>query len=96
MLSATRLWGIFDMCQSGSACPVGDTPLGKIIGCELDGDPIPAQNSNVVFTHLSGDMSVDNMSIIEFNSKLCVGQGFQHRAFHFNVFFFGHSSAYAS
>jgi len=35
------------------------------------------------------------MSIIEFNSKLCVGQGFQHRAFHFNVFFFRHSSAYA-
>ena len=36
-----------------------------------------------------------DVSIIKFDPELCVGEGFKNRTFHFNVFFFGHSAAYA-
>ncbi len=48
-----------------------------------------------MLAHLPRDMGMDNVSVIKFDPELRIGKGFKNRTFHFNVFFFGHSAAYA-
>ncbi len=43
-----------------------------------------------MFSHLSGNVGRDYVTVVELHSKQCVWQGLDDRAFHFNVFFFRH------
>lgn len=72
-----------------SAASVGDPALGQIVGGELNRYLVTAQDSNVVLSHLAGDVCSDDMSVLKLNSKLSVRQRLDDGAFHFNMIFFG-------
>jgi hypothetical protein len=75
-----------------SACPVGNTTLGQIIGRKFNGDFIASQDPDVVLAHLAGNMRSDNVSILQFDSEHGIRERFGDRPFHFYVFFFSHKT----
>lgn len=48
-----------------------------------------------MLAHATGDMGGDGVTVIELHPKGGVGKGFDNLAFHFNMFFFGHSDLIA-
>jgi hypothetical protein len=67
---------------------VDDTTLVEIVWGDLHGHFVAGQNANVVLAHFARDVSRDNVSVFQFDTKHGVRQGLNDRAFHFNVFFF--------
>ncbi len=77
--------------RSPLALPESNPALGKIIGCQLDGDCITGQDTNVVFTYLAGYVRGDHMTVFEFHSEHCIRQCLDDRTLHFNLIFFSHT-----
>lgn len=71
---------------------VADATFGQIIRRKLHRYTVASQNADIVLAHTTGNVGIYNMSIIQFYAKSGVGQGFNYRAFHFNIIFFGHSA----
>ena len=80
----------------GSAGPVGNPTLAEIIGGQLDSNFVTAKDTDIVFSHLAGDVCNNHMSILQLYPKLGIRQVFKNRAFHFDMFFFCHSIIWAS
>ena len=76
--------------NAGLASAEYDSTLGQVIGCELNGNLIAGQDADVMLAHLSRDVRGNDVSVLELNPEKGIGQGFQDRAFHFNVIFFCH------
>ena len=58
--SSPRIAGVF----YALAGPVGNPALAEIVGRQLYGHLVAAQNSNIVFSHLAGDMCRHNVPIL--------------------------------
>ena len=52
------------------------------------------KNTNIIFTHFSGNMCQNFMLIFQLNSKKCIWTRFQYHPEHFNVFFFSHKDCH--
>ncbi len=48
-----------------------------------------------MFTHFARDVGSNDMSVLEFNPELGIGQVLQNCAFHFDMFFFCHAIKWA-
>ena len=80
----------------GLAGPVGNPALTEIVGRQLYGHLVAAQNSNIVFSHLAGDMRGHNVSVFQFDAELRIRQVLKNGAFHFDMFLFCHAVSWAS
>ena len=67
---------------------VGDAALGQVVGGHLDRDLVAGQDSNVVFTHLAGNMGRDDMAGLQFDPKRRIWQGLDNLAFELDGLFF--------
>ena len=68
-----------------------DTPLAQVIGGQLHGNFIAAQNANVVLAHFPGNMSHHFVPVFQPYLECGIGHGIDNRAFHFDMFFFRHA-----
>ena len=69
---------------------IRDSALGQVVWSEFNSDPITTQDSDVMLSHFSRNMGNNDMLVVEFYAKLCVGEVFQYRPLHFYMFLFGH------
>src|ERR1700732_5330864 len=67
---------------------VDDAALGQVVRGHFDGDLVPGQNTNVVFTHLARNMGRDDVTGLEFDAKRRIGQGLDDLALELNGLFF--------
>lgn len=68
---------------------VGDAPSGEVVRSELNLDLVTRENSDVVATHLSGDVSQNGVTILEFDPEHGVREGLDDGAFQHDGIFFG-------
>src|SRR4051794_27648627 len=76
--------------------PVGDSSPVEVIRGELDLDPIPWKDADVVPTHLSGDVAEHVVSVVEFDPEHRVREGLGDLALHLYLLLFGHASGQAT
>jgi hypothetical protein len=69
--------------------PVCNPPPGQIVRGELHSYAIAGENPDVEFAHFPGDVSKNDVSVVEFDPEHGVGQRFDDRTLDFNCFFFG-------
>ena len=79
-------------CDAELPGSIRNSALGQVVWSEFNSDPITTQDSDVMLSHFSRNMGNDDMLVVEFYTKLRVGEVFQHRPLHFYVFLFGHGS----
>jgi hypothetical protein len=72
---------------------IGDTTFAEIVGGKGNGDNVTRENTNKVLADLAGDMSDNFHPIIEFDSKLGIGQGSNDLALDLDRFFFRHKAS---
>jgi hypothetical protein len=68
-------------------------PLVRSYGRHLDLDLVAGKDADVVLAHATGDVGGDHVAVFKLYAENGVGQGFKHRAFHFNGIVFGHSNS---
>ena len=90
-IDAPALRGFF----VGSARPVGNTALAEIVRRKLNSNFVTAENTDVVFPHLAGDVCNDHMTVLQLYAKLRIRQVLKNRALHFNMLFFCHAIFWA-
>lgn len=73
------------------ATSVGNTALGEVVGRELDGNRVAAENANIVFAHFARNMGRYDVPVFQPYAERGVGKGLDDRSFHLNVIFFGHA-----
>jgi hypothetical protein len=71
---------------------VGYTSTGKIIGRKLDRDAISWQDTDIMHTHLTRDMSEHDVAVLELDSEHSIRQRLYDRAFKFDRIFFSHKT----
>jgi len=76
--------------NAGLASAENDSTLTQVVGCELNGNLVTGQDTNVVLAHLARDVGGHNVTVLKFYPEQGIGQGLQDRALHFNVIFFCH------
>ena len=69
---------------------VGDAALAEVVGGDLDGDAVAAQDADVVLAHLAGDVGGHDVAVFEFHAEGGVRQRLHDGAFHLDVLFFCH------
>ena len=79
----------------GSAGPVGNAAFTEIVRGQLNSNFVTAENADVVFPHLAGDVCGDHMSVLQLYAKLRIRQVLKNRALHFNMLFFCHAIFWA-
>ncbi len=57
------------------AFAIGDSALSKIVRGQLDRHAVSWHDANVVFPHLTGDVSYNPMAVLEFDNKLSPWKG---------------------
>ena len=72
-----------------------DSTAVQIVGRKRDFYRIARHDSDIVLSHFSGQRCKDEMSVLQFDSERCIRERFFYDAFHFNSFFFRHSSSAA-
>jgi hypothetical protein len=72
------------------ATTVRDSSFTQIVWGHLNGDLVASQDANVMFSHLAGYVSSNNMSIFEFYSEHGVGECVYDYTLHLDGFFFSH------
>ena len=70
------------------AAAVDDAALGEIVGGHFDRHLVASQNTNVVFTHLAGNMRGHDVAGLEFDAKRRIGQGLNDLALELDCLFF--------
>jgi len=70
------------------ASAIGNSAFTQVVRGQLNGNFVPGQDTNVVLSHLAGDVRGYNVPIFQFNSKHCVGQRLGDDTVHFDVIFF--------
>ncbi|CRH62044.1 Uncharacterised protein [Chlamydia trachomatis] len=68
----------------GLLVAVDDTASGEVVGAQFDENSILGEDSNVVLSHLSCDVTEHNVPIGQFHTEHRVRQGLNDRAFHFD------------
>ncbi len=76
--------------KNGLLLPEGDATLAQIVGRHLNFDLVTGQDTDIVFTHATGNMGSDNVPVLQLNAKHGVRQGLKDRTLHFNMIFFRH------
>ena len=71
-----------------------DTSFGQVIRAHLHFDTVAGEDLNVVHTHLTGDVSDDERSVLELHAEHSVGQGLYYRSVHFDAVLFCHTFCY--
>ena len=89
------LWEIWQRRSDARACralaaAVGNPPLAEVVGGDLYGDAVAAQDTDIVLAHLAGDMGGHDVAVLQLDPEGGVGQRFDNGAFHFYVVFFCH------
>ena len=70
------------------AAAVDDAALREVVGGHFDRDLVAGQNTNVVFTHLAGNMRSDDVPGLEFDAERRIGQGLDDLALELDSLFF--------
>ena len=91
----TRVKRAFFQDLAALPTAIGDTPLAQVIRGHFHLHAVTGKDTNVMFTHLSGNMGGDHMVVVQLYPEGGIGQGFDNRAFHFEMIFFGHGFAVA-
>src|SRR5688572_7621574 len=79
----------FTSCSSASLVPVRDTTPREVIGGELDLDPVPREDPDVVHPHLSGDVRQDLVAVFELHPEHRVREWLDDRPLHEDRIVFG-------
>ena len=74
----------------GSAAAIDDSALRQVVGSHLHGDLVSGQDTDVVLTHLSGDVRGHDVTGLELHAESSVRQGLDDFAFHLDRIFFRH------
>jgi len=71
---------------------INNSTSAKIIRRKGDSDPVAGNDTNIMFTHFTRQMSQYKVPIliIQFHSEHCVGKGFLDYALHLYRFLFCH------
>src|SRR5262249_45437090 len=59
---------------------------------QLDRDLVPREDTDIVHAHLSGDVSQNDVSVLQLDAEGRVGEGFHDLPLHLDHIFFGHCS----
>ena len=68
---------------------VGDTTAGEVVWSQLNLNLVARKNTDVVHSHLSGDMRQNFVTVLELYPKHGVRQGLEDRSFEQNGVVFG-------
>ena len=73
-----------------SASTIDDASLGQIVGSHFHGDLVTGEDTNVVLTHLSGDVRGHDVTGLQLHAESSVRQSLDDFTFHLNRIFFRH------
>ncbi len=76
----------FHLSRSPLIKAEGDASLGQIVGRHLYPNLIARKNLDVVHPHLPRNMAQNNMTILEFDPKHCVREGFKNGPYNLDYF----------
>src|SRR5688500_10913586 len=79
----------FTSCSSASLVPVRDATPCEVIGGELDLDPVPGEDPDVVHPHLAGDVRQDLVAVLELHPEHGVREWLDDRPLHEDRIVFG-------
>ncbi len=74
--------------RAGSAPAVDNAPFGKVIRRQFHLDLVTGQDTNVMFTHPTGDMGGYYMTVFQLHPEHGIWEGIDHGALHFDMVFF--------
>ena len=57
---------------------IGDSTPGEVVWGQFHLNPVARKNSDVMHSHLAGDVSKDFVSVLQLHSKHCVWQWLNH------------------
>lgn len=69
---------------------VSDTALAQVVRGHLYGNLVASEYSNVMFTHLAGNVGSHDMPVFQLHTEHGVREGVYDCALHFYWFFFSH------
>ncbi len=68
---------------------VGNAAFGQVVRADFDGHSVSREDTNVVHTHLAGDVGDHFMVVLELHAKHRVGECFEDFAFELEFVFLG-------
>src|ERR1044071_7935654 len=77
--------------SNSSLRPEHDASTTQIVGCQFHGHFVARQDTDVVHPHLAGDVTENDMPVLQLHTKRSVGEVLENLALHLNDVVFRHA-----
>ena len=68
-----------------------NSAFSKVIGRNFDLDPVTEKDMDEMHPHLTGNVTEEDVPVLQFHTEHCIGKGFNHRSILLDCYLFGHN-----